>query len=133
NHKISDRFDVELTSTLSRLNTNRRDNGGASRGGSMFGAAIAMPPTLTPYEPDGSYTVPLSHHTFLASELRNPINFINEQNSTTKANVALINAAISYHITPDLTLKIAGGIENRDDRVDNYTTTRFVGSQGSAS
>lgn len=133
NHKISDRFDVELTSTLSRLKTSRRDSGGGNRGSSMFGAALAMPPTLTPYEPDGSYTIPLNHHSFLAGELRNPINFINEQNSTTRANVALINAAISYHITPDLTLKIAGGIENRDDRTDNYTTTRFFGSQGAAS
>lgn len=133
NHKISDRFRVELTSTLSRLQTSRRDNGGGNRGSSMFGAAIAMPSTLTPYEEDGSYTIPLNHLPFVASELRNPINFINEQFSTTRANVALVNAAISYNITPELILKIAGGIENRDDRTDNYTTTKFFGSQGAAS
>ena len=50
-HKISELFSVELSSTLARLKTSRRDNSGGGRGSSMFGAAIAMPSTLTPYEP----------------------------------------------------------------------------------
>lgn len=132
NHKINDKFRVEVSSVLSRLDTRRRDSGGGNRGNSMIAGAMSAPPTLTPYNDDGSYRILHEAYSFLATDLRNPINFINEQFAQTKANVVLLNANVSYTITPDLILKIAGGIENRDDRSDNYTTTRFFGSPGIA-
>src|SRR5690606_21495890 len=63
----------------------------------------------------------------------NPINFINEQSNVIKANVFLANAAVIYNPIPDLTLKFSGGIENRDDRTDAYTSTNFINSDGRAS
>lgn len=131
-HKVNDKISVELNTVLSRLTTERRDNGGGNRGNSMIAAAISAPPTLTPYNEDGSYRVLHTAYPFLATDLRNPINWINERTDETKANVALINAAASYRITRDLLLKIAGGLENRDDRSDSYTTTRFFDSPGRA-
>lgn len=131
-HKASDKFTIDFTSTVSRLATERKDSGGGSRGGSMIAAAISAPPTLTPYNPDGSYTVLSTAYPFIATDIRNPINFINEQNSAVMANVLLANLGLSYKITPDLILKVAGGIENRDDRTDNYTTRKFFNSQGIA-
>jgi TonB-dependent starch-binding outer membrane protein SusC len=133
NHKISNKFSVNVTSTLSRLITARRDNGGGNRGNSMIAAAVSAPPTLTPYNEDGSYRVLSTAYPFIATDIRNPLNFINEQSSQIRVNVALINAAVNYNITPDLVLKIAGGIENRDERTDVYTTTNFFNSLGSAS
>jgi len=132
NHKINDRFSVELSAVLSRLTTERRDSGGGNRGNSMIAAAMSAPPILSPYNEDGSYRILHTAYPFLATDLRNPINWINEATAQTKANVALINAAVSYRITPDLILKIAGGLENRDDRSDNYTSTRFFDSPGIA-
>lgn len=132
NHQINDKFSAELNMVLSRLTTERRDSGGGSRGNSMIAAAISAPPILTPYNEDGSYRILHTAYPFLATDLRNPINWINESSAQTKANVALINAAISYRITPELILKIAGGLENRDDRSDNYTTTLFFDSPGIA-
>lgn len=131
-HKINDKFSAELNTVLSRLTTERRDSGGGSRGNSMIAAAVSAPPILTPYNEDGSYRILHTAYPFLATDLRNPINWINESSAQTKANVALINAAISYRITPDLTLRVAGGLENRDDRSDNYTTTLFFDSPGIA-
>ncbi|WP_017257243.1 TonB-dependent receptor [Pedobacter arcticus] len=131
-HNISDKFNVSFSTTLSKLATERKDSGGGNRGNSMISAAVSAPPTLTPYNADGSYRVLSSAYPFIATDIRNPINFINEQQSEIKANVVLANAAISYKITPDLQLKIAGGIENRDERTDTYTTTKFFGSAGSA-
>lgn len=131
-HKASDKFTIDFTSTVSRLASERKDSGGGSRGNSMIAAAISAPPTLTPYNPDGSYTVLSTAYPFIATDIRNPINFINEQSSTITANVLLANLGLSYKITPDLTLKVAGGIENRDDRTDNYTTRKFFNSQGIA-
>lgn len=132
-HKINDKLIVELNSTLSRLTTKRRDSGGGNRGNSMIAAAISAPPILTPLNEDGSYRILHTAYPFLATDLRNPINWINESKAQTKANLALINASISYLITDELTLKIAGGLENRDDRSDNYTSTKFFDSPGNAS
>lgn len=129
-HKVSDRFSIDLSSTMSRLTTERKDSGGGSRGSSMIAAAISAPPTLSPYNSDGSYTILSTAYPFIATDIRNPVNFINEQSNSIRANVLLANLGLSYKITPDLILKVAGGIENRDDRTDNYTTTRFFNSQG---
>lgn len=132
-HKVSDKFRISLGTTLSRLTTERKDSGGGSRGNSMISAAISAPPTLTPYNEDGSYRVLSTAYPFIATDIRNPINFINEQSNRIRANVVLANLALMYNFTPNLMLKVSGGIENRDDRTDNYTTTRFFNSQGVAS
>src|SRR5690606_37984398 len=133
NHQISDKLQVALSSTLTQLRTDRKDSGGGSRGRSMIGAAISAPPILEPYQEDGSYTVLADEYPFVAVDLTNPLNYINEQFSTTKANVVLANAALIYNPIKELTIKISGGIENRDDRSDNYTTRNFINSEGSAS
>ena len=131
-HRASDKFTIDLSSTASRLFTERKDSGGGSRGNSMIAAAISAPPTLTPFNEDGSYRVLSTAYPFIATDIRNPINFINEQSNTIRANVLLANLSLSYKILPDLTLKVAGGIENRDERTDNYTTRKFFNSQGIA-
>lgn len=131
-HKASDKFTIDLSTTASRLMTKRKDSGGGSRGNSMIAAAISAPPTLTPYNEDGSYRVLSTAYPFIATDIRNPINFINEQNNSIRANVLLANLSLSYKILPDLILKVAGGIENRDDRTDNFTTRNFFNSQGIA-
>lgn len=132
NHEISDKFRVTLSSTLSKLNTRRKDSGGGSRGNSMIGAAISAPPLLEPYEADGSYTILSDKYPFIPVDLVNPLNYMNEQSQRTKANVVLANAALIYNPVQELTIKISGGIENRDDRTDSYTTRNFYNSTGRA-
>lgn len=132
-HKISEKFSVTLSSTLSRLKTDRRDSEGGSRGNSMISAAISAPPTLTPYNDNGTYRVLAIAYPFVATDLINPLNFINEQTNRIKANRVLTNAALIYSPIPEITIKISGGIENADDRTDNYTTTNFFNSPGRAS
>ncbi|HWV67351.1 TonB-dependent receptor [Chitinophaga sp.] len=132
-HDISSKFSVSVNATLSRLKTDRKDSGGGSRGSSMISAAVSAPPTLTPYNDDGSYKVLAIAYPFVATDLINPLNFINEQRNTIKANLVLANAALMYKPVDGLTIKVMGGIENRDDRTDNYTTRNFVNSNGNAS
>lgn len=132
-HKISEKFSVTLSSTLSRLKTDRRDSEGGSRGNSMISAAISAPPTLTPYNDNGTYRVLAIAYPFVATDIINPLNFINEQTNRIKANRVLTNAALIYNPIPEITIKISGGIENADDRTDNYTTTNFFNSPGRAS
>lgn len=132
-HDISEKFNVSLSSTFSNLATARRDSDGGARGNSMIGAALSAAPSLTPYNNDGSYRVLANSYPFVAPDIINPINFINEQSTEIKANVFLANAALNFKPIPDLTIKISGGIENRDDRTDGYTSRRFINSNGGAS
>jgi TonB-linked SusC/RagA family outer membrane protein len=132
-HDISEKFNVSLSSTFTNLATARRDSDGGARGNSMIGAALSAAPTLTPFNNDGSYRVLANSYPFVAPDIINPINFINEQSTEIKANVFLANAALNFKPVPELTIKISGGIENRDDRTDGYTTRRFINSNGSAS
>lgn len=133
NHAISNKFSVNFSGTLSRLVTARKDSEGGGRGTSMISSAIGAPPSLTPYNQDGGYRILATAYPFVATDLINPINFINEQNKKTRANIALLNAALIFKPIEEITIKIAGGMENRDDRTDEYTTTKFVRSSGSAS
>ncbi|MEX2594181.1 MAG: TonB-dependent receptor [Anditalea sp.] len=131
-HEISEKFKVNLSSTFSHLSTARRDSDGGARGNTMIGAAISAAPTLTPYNEDGSYRVLANAYPFVAPDIINPINFINEQSNVIKANVFLANVAFLYNPVPELTIKISGGIENRDDRTDLYTSRNFINSNGGA-
>lgn len=132
-HELSDRIKVEFSNVLSKLVTDRRDSGGGARGNSLIGSAIAAPPVSNPYNPDGSYTVLGNQFPFMAPDIINPLNFINEQSNTIRANVTLANLAFVYNPIPEITVRISGGIENRDDRTDNYTTRNFFNSAGVAS
>ncbi|WP_082632235.1 SusC/RagA family TonB-linked outer membrane protein [Algoriphagus resistens] len=133
NHKISDKFSVDFNSTLSKLVTARRDSEGGSRGASMIGAALVASPLSAPYTSDGTINNLTDDFPFISPDLVNPLYFINEQSSVVTANVVLANAAISYNPIPELTIKVSGGIENRDDRTDNYRSRNFINSNGNAS
>ena len=53
-HKISKKFSIRLSNTLTYTNTNRRDNGGGARASSLIGAALAAAPISEPYNADGT-------------------------------------------------------------------------------
>ncbi len=132
-HDFSRFFRAVLSGTFSRLDTDRKDSSGGARGNSLIGATLGAPPTVSPYTEDGKYTVLNTTYPFMATDIINPLNFIKEHSETVRANVALINAALEFKPVEEITLRISGGIENRDDRTDNYKTTNFFKSDGSAS
>ncbi|MCO5236825.1 MAG: TonB-dependent receptor [Chitinophagaceae bacterium] len=131
-HQFNKKFSAELSTIFTRINTETKNSGGGARGNTLISSQFA-PPTLAPYNDDGSYRVLAPAYPFLAPDLINPLNFINEQSNVVKANINLINGALIYRPIEELTLKISGGVENRDDRTDSYTTRNFLNSNGSAS
>lgn len=129
NHNISEKFKAALSTTLSRNQTSRQNSGGGIQGQSLISASLVSPPTLTPYNDDGTYRV-------LALPLPivviNPLNYINETIDKGFSNKVLANASLSYEPVKGLIMKIYGGIENSDDRNDYYRTLNFYNSQASA-
>lgn len=132
NHIISKKFTVDLSSTLTRLSSDSKNSGGGNRGGSMIAATISSPPTLTPYNADGTYTYMLTAYPFISNSLTNPINYINETTNESLVNMVLTNASLIFKPIPELTVKILGGVENSDSRNDSYVSINFVNSTGTA-
>ncbi|KAF5031983.1 TonB dependent receptor [anaerobic digester metagenome] len=107
--------------------------GGARFGASLISVALCAPPTLTPYNDDGSYRILHTTYPFLSEGLTNPLNYINEINDVTKTNNVLANLSFIYKPIEGLTLKVYGGVENSDSRNDYYRTLNYYNSQGNAS
>ena len=132
NHDISDKFRVDVSLNTSRIKTDRKDSGGGARGTSLFNSAITSPPTAPAYNADGSIFDFIDLHPFISPDQHNPLYYVEETDQTNRANVVLGNAALSYNPIPSLTIKVLGGIENRDERNDIYQTLDFRNSSGSA-
>lgn len=131
-HEISEKVSVKWSNSLSFLDTKRQDSGGGSRGSSLIGAAISAPPLSSPFNDDGSFTIISEEFPFVPPDMTNPINFLNAQRTENKSNIVLSNIAVIYNPIPDLTVKISGGIENRDERNDSYRGLKFWRSNGEA-
>lgn len=130
---VSKKFNLTYGATLTKILTGRQNSGGGNRGGTLISAAISAPPTLTPYNTDGSYRVLATAYPFISNVLINPLNYLEQFTDNVDANRVLANAALTFKPFDGLAIKISGGIENSDDRTDTYTTTKFINSQGSAS
>ncbi|GAB4029640.1 SusC/RagA family TonB-linked outer membrane protein [Spirosoma gilvum] len=130
---VSKKFNLTYGATLTKILTGRQNSGGGNRGGTLISAAISAPPTLTPYNTDGSYRVLATAYPFISNVLINPLNYLEQFSDNVDANRILANAALTFKPFDGLAIKISGGIENSDDRTDTYTTTKFINSQGSAS
>ncbi|WP_353128418.1 TonB-dependent receptor [Parapedobacter pyrenivorans] len=129
NHQISDKFKAAVSTTLSRNTTSRQNSGGGIQGQSLISASMVAPPTLTPYNDDGTYRV---LELPLPIIVINPLNFINETFDDGVSNKVLANASLSYEPIKGLVFKVYGGIENSDDRNDYYRTLNFFNADATA-
>jgi TonB-linked SusC/RagA family outer membrane protein len=132
NHNISQKFTISHTTLLSRIYERYQNSGAGSRGNALISATLGAYPTKTPFNEDGTY-LNLGASYPWGTELKNPINWINEDRSYGVTNKVLSNVALTYKPFKDLAIRIVGGIENNDNRSDYYRTLKFIGSNGSAS
>lgn len=131
--EINKMLSLEYGATLTKNTTSRQNSAGGNRGNSLIGGAVSAPPTLTPYNDNGTYRVLSTAYPFISNVIVNPLNYMNEQIDKGESNVILANASLIFEPVKDLKLKIYGGVENTDYRSDYYQTTMFVNSQGVAS
>lgn len=132
NHDISKIFSVSHSTILTRINEQYQNSGVGTRGNSLISATLGAYPTVPAYQEDGSLTILGATYPW-GTELKNPLNWINETKNYGLFNKALSNVAFTIKPTSKISIRILGGIENTDSRYDNYTTLKFVGSNGSAS
>ena len=97
NHDINNKFHVDLIMAYARTATMRNYNlSGGNRGGTLLGAALYAPPSVTPYNEDGSYNDIMLSYPFMSNALRNPMVLINETSNKTKSNLNDSNVALTY-------------------------------------
>lgn len=132
-HAINDYFDVSLIASYTRTDRHNQNSAGGNRGGSLIGGAISSPPTLTPYNEDGSYQHLMLAYPFMSNALLNPVNLINETSNKTKADLSEINTALTWKPVKGLSLKSSLGMETLNYRTDSYTTSKYLYSASSAS
>ena len=133
NHDVSPKFSLSYSTNLSRIQTNRKNTSIGNRGSGLITAMISAPPTLSPYNDDGTYRNLSLGYPFISNVLVNPLNFLEQQSDIVRANRVLANAALTYKPVAGLSIRISGGVESADDRTDGYTTRQYVNSPGVAS
>ncbi len=132
-HEISKKISIEYGVKLTKNETDKENSSGGNRGGSLISAIVSAPPTLTPYNEDGSYRNLMTAYTFMSNAIYNPLNYLNETSDNSVANIVQANASVFIKPIDGLTIKIFGGLENNDSRSDYYQTLKFLSSQGYAS
>lgn len=129
---IGKKFKFDLSSILSRIDSDRKNSEKGNRGGSLMSAMLSGYPTIAPTLPDGSYSRLAEAYAWGSNVITNPLNYMYQLTDKIRSNKILANAAVTFEPIKGLQIKTLAGIENTDDKEDSYTTTRFVNSKGSA-
>ena len=125
-YNFNDRFNLQLNMVYTRTGRDDQNSGGGNRGGSLIGGTLASPPSLQPYNEDGSYQNLQLAYPFMSNALLNPMNVLNETSSKTNANLGNVNLALGYELVKGLSIRASLGIENTDDQTDTYRTTKYL-------
>ncbi|HEY0274401.1 MAG TPA: SusC/RagA family TonB-linked outer membrane protein, partial [Chitinophaga sp.] len=119
-HDISKIFMISYNATLVQYGGNEQNNLLGNRGSDVVSGMLMAPPTLSPYLPDGSYRVLKTAYPFISNAINNPMVLINENYNKLKRNRVFTNAALTIKPLDGLSIRISGGLNNIDDRRDQY-------------
>lgn len=125
-YDVSDKFNLQLNMVYTRTGRSDQNSGGGNRGGSLIGGTLASPPSLQPYNEDGSYQNLQLAYPFMSNALQNPMNIINETSNLTNANLGNVNLALGYEFIKGLSLRSSLGLESNDYQTDFYRTSKFL-------
>jgi TonB-linked SusC/RagA family outer membrane protein len=89
-------------------------------GGGILGSALAMPPTVPVYNPDGSFTTLLSSSVYNVGTIDNPVAMANQLKGGTSAFRILSGLFAEWEIVSGLKLKTSVGVDYYDDRYNSF-------------
>lgn len=131
-HRFSKYLSISFNSVMSRTTREDKDDVGGLRGNNVLHAAFCAPPTVGPYNEDGTYRELNMDYPFSATGFINPIAFLNEKNRNWYSNRIMSNLAFTINPIEDLTIRIGGNVENTEYRWDRYDTSKYPNSAGEA-
>ncbi|HWB93713.1 MAG TPA: TonB-dependent receptor [Puia sp.] len=131
-HDISKIFNVSYNIYLTRGEGRNQNSGSGNRGGDLISGMLDAPPTLSPYNNDGSYRRLNTAYPFISNTIVNPLVTINKVSDRFKADNVFSVGALTIKPIRDLSIRISGGIQNVNNRSDTYyeiePSTNQVGS-----
>ncbi|PUZ20992.1 SusC/RagA family TonB-linked outer membrane protein [Chitinophaga costaii] len=119
-HDISKIFTISYNATLVQYGGDEQNSLLGNRGSDVVSGMLMAPPTLSPYLPDGSYRRLNTAYPFISNAINNPMVAINETSNKLKRNRVFTNAALTIKPLDGLSIRISGGLNNIDDRRDQY-------------
>jgi TonB-linked SusC/RagA family outer membrane protein len=129
NYEISKYFSAEGSLIYSRTNHDQMNSQGGSRGTSVIGSTLILPPTATPHYDDGTWN---DFQTQPISPL-NPLAYVNEIKNKWHSNRVMANAALVIKPIKGLNIRLSGNINSEETRKDYYKSLKYPGSKGAAS
>jgi TonB-linked SusC/RagA family outer membrane protein len=120
-HDISKVFNISYNATLTRIGGQEQNSALGNRGSDLISAMLMAPPTLSPYLEDGSYRRLTTAYPFISNAIINPMIPIYETSNKLKRDRVFTNAALTIKPFDGLSIRISGGLNNINDRRDNYT------------
>ena len=129
NMNLSKKLKLQSNIIYGHTNWDKNDSSGPNRLASVIGSILGAPATITPYTEDGSYSLMTTD--FLTGGM-NPVAYVNEVTSHWYTYRVLANVALEYKPINELTIRLAGNSFSTNNRQDDYTSTKYPGSYGSA-
>lgn len=126
NQDISDKINLSSNILLSRSDQEKQLSQ------TFIGNINTIPPSLSPYNEDGTYNTLITEYPWLGG-IQNPIAWMNERSSEWYSTRTMANLSLTYKPIDGLSIKISGNVYNNNSRQDNYVTTKYPTSTGSAS
>jgi len=130
-HDISSVLSVLLNINLSSTEEKNDYASGGFRSNTMLSSILTAPPTVSPYNDDGTYNQIRYAYPFMSDAHANPESEYKERKSISKNNRITLNGGFTFKPIDGLTFDISGNYISQDGRNDSYTTLLFPGSQGS--
>lgn len=134
NHTISKIFSISYNTLLTKAQTEEKPTGiGTNRGSGLISSMISAPPILSPYNSDGTFRRLNTVYPWLSNVLINPLTVLYGQSNKVISNKQLANIALDIKPVNGMVIKLAGGIQNEDNRSDGFIQIDpIIGSTGSA-
>ena len=133
-HDIKDWLTISENLTLSRREQFSVPVENGSRGNTVFSGALSAPPTLSPYEANGTFTRIEQKYPFVdPTDMRNPLIYSKPYKNRNLANSVLANTALTIKLMQGLSIKTLLGVEYQNAAGDAFTPIIFTGDRGSAS
>lgn len=131
-HNFDDHFTAVMNFAYTNAHSSTPQQLVGNHENSIIGTCYAAPPTLTPYNDDGSYRNFLLEYPFMPPAFINPMNYLYETNQKHKAEVLEINGSLSYKPIKGLTLKTSLALQSTNSRDDGYRTMKIINASNSA-
>jgi len=131
--RLTDKIKVNVNLLFSNQKNNQISGDNGQKGNSVTSSALVAPPTLTPYNEDGSYTDLIAYQ-FSPNGIQNPIGLALSRVDLSNRKSIIANPSITYTPIKGLIFKSSFGVESNTGRSDNYSPTILLNTPtGSAS